>query len=139
MTRRRFVKISAVAAGAAIVAAGRDLGAQDSLESAFLLDLEITTGARRSVASVGGTRIIVPVVGGTFDGPKLKGTINEPSGDWIMQRSDGSNVLDVRLPLRTNDEQSIYMAWRGIASTPLNGSLNARIAPTFEESPASVR
>src|SRR5215467_8320587 len=92
MNRRRFVNVSTLAAGAAIVGAAGDARADDALKSAFLFDLEITTGTSRPVPSVAGTRVVVPVVGGTFAGPKLKGTIAEPSGDWIVRRSDGSSA-----------------------------------------------
>ena len=64
--------------------------------------------------------------------PKLKGSIIGPSGDWIVARSDGSSVLDLRLLLQTDDAQKIYMACRGIAYTPPGGTLFARILPMFE-------
>jgi hypothetical protein len=47
--------------------------------------------------------LIVPISGGTFAGPRLKGTIILPSGDWVAQRPDGSRVLDVRILLQTDD------------------------------------
>jgi len=55
-------------------------------------------------------RLIVPISGGTFTGPRLKGTIVLPSGDWVVQRPDGSRVLDVRILLQTDDGQKIYMS-----------------------------
>ena len=77
-------------------------------------------------------RLIVPISGGTFTGPRLKGTIVLSSGDWVVQRPDGSRLLDVRLLLQTDDRQKIYMSWRGIAYTPPGGTLWARIVPMFE-------
>ena len=43
-----------------------------------------------------GARRIVPVTGGTFEGPKLKGTALSGGGDWILRRPDGANELNVR-------------------------------------------
>jgi hypothetical protein len=50
----------------------------------------------------------------------------------VVQRPDGSRLLDVRILLQTDDGQKIYMSWRGIAFTPPGGTLWARIVPMFE-------
>jgi hypothetical protein len=104
----------------------------DKLQSEFLFDLNLEAGTPQNLGSSAGGRLIVPVSGGTFNGPGLKGTIVAPGGDWIVQRPDGSRVLDVRILLKTDDGQEIYMSWRGIAYTPPGGVLFARILPLFE-------
>jgi hypothetical protein len=132
MTRRTFAKLSTMAAGATVapfLTAGAGAAADDTLQSEFLLDLVIQTG---SANVLGADRVIVPVSGGTFDGPKLKGTIIGPGGDWIGRRTDGSMALDVRLVLQTDDAQKISMTWRGISYTPPGGTQYARILPLFE-------
>jgi hypothetical protein len=137
MTRRTFAKLSTIAAGAAIapsLTAGAGAAADDALQSEFLLDLVIETG---SANMVGADRVIVPVSGGTFEGPKLKGTIVGPGGDWIVRRTDGSMALDVRLVLQTDDAQKISMTWRGISYTPPGGTQYARILPLFETGAAT--
>ena len=117
-----------MAAVAPLVTPGA-LCAQDAgLQSEFLLDLVIETVPPNTV----GGQLIVPVSGGTFDGPRLKGTIVAPGGDWIVQRADGTAVLDVRLVLQTDDVQKISMTWRGISYTPPGGTRYARILPLFE-------
>lgn len=50
----------------------------------------------------------------------------------MTHRPDGSSVLDVRVVLRTDDEQGISMTSRGIGYTPPGGTLYARILPMFE-------
>jgi len=87
----------------------------DVLRFEFLLDLTIERGTPNSVGSPGSNRVVVPVAGGTFEGPKLKGKIVNPSGDWIVARPDGSSLLDLRAVLQTTDGQNIYMTSRGIA------------------------
>jgi hypothetical protein len=86
------------------------------------------------VGAVASGRLVVPVSGGTFEGPRMKGTVLTPGGDWILERPDGSRVLDVRILLQTDDAQTIYVSWRGIAYTPPagGGKLFARIVPVFE-------
>jgi hypothetical protein len=104
----------------------------DKLQSEFLLDLTLEAQTPQNLGSPGGGRLIVPVSGGTFAGPRLKGTIIPPGGDWIVQRPDGSRVLDVRILFQTEDGEKIYVSWRGIAYTPQGGAFNARILPVFE-------
>jgi len=99
------------------------------LRSEFLFDLALTTLPR---AEIGPDRAVVAVSGGTFDGPRLKGTVIGPAGDWMVERHDGSRLLDVRALLQTDDDQRVYMTWRGIAYTPPGGTLHARILPMFE-------
>ena len=104
----------------------------DRLQSEFLLDLQLEAQTPQNLGSSGGGRLIVPVSGGTFSRPRLKRTIIPPGSDWILQRPDGSRVLDVRILLQTDDGEKIYVSWRGIAYTPPGGAFNARILPVFE-------
>ena len=43
-----------------------------------------------------GLRLNFYVTGGSFEGPKCKGTILPVGGDWLTIRSDGVGILDVR-------------------------------------------
>ena len=96
------------------------------------MDLSIDGGAAQNAGGVGSNRLVVPVTGGTFEGPRLKGTVISPGGDWIVERTDGSRILDVRLLFKTDDAQTIYVSWRGISFTLPSGMLFARIVPVFE-------
>ncbi len=79
-----------------------------------------------------GTRMVVTAMSGTFDGPRLRGRV-EPvaGGDWVVVRSDGSMLLDVRLVLRTHDDALIYMTYSGIG-VRTETELLVRTAPQFE-------
>jgi hypothetical protein len=75
-----------------------------------VVDLGATPYGRRRIAAVGG---------GTFKGERLNGTIQpSPGGDWLLSRPDGVLVLDVRLTLETDDQQLIYMTYRGMRHGP---------------------
>jgi hypothetical protein len=132
ITRRTFAKLSAAAAAATVVqpllASAQDV----ALQSAFLLDLTLDAEAPHQVGAGGSGLLVVPVSGGVFEGPRMKGTVVQPGGDWIVERPDGSSVVDVRILLETDDAQTIYMSWRGIAYTPPGGQLVARIMPMFQ-------
>ncbi|HVZ42634.1 MAG TPA: DUF3237 domain-containing protein [Ramlibacter sp.] len=83
-----------------------------------------------------GRRRIATVAGGEFSGERLRGeVVATPAGDWLLQRSDGVTVLDVRLLLRTDDGESIYMTYRGLRHGPAD--VMARVAAGEPVDPAS--
>jgi Protein of unknown function (DUF3237). len=116
-TRRAFAEFAITIAAIAlltitVLAAGESENQtrpsqDDKLQSEFLLDLNLEAQTPQNLGSAGGGRLIVPVSGGTFAGARLKGTIIPPGGDWIVQRPDGSRVLDVRILLQTDDGEKI--------------------------------
>ncbi|GHD50358.1 UPF0311 protein [Thalassobaculum fulvum] len=92
-----------------------------------------------------GDRRIARVTDGTFEGPKLRGTVHDGGGDWILNRTDGVTQLDVRLTMQTDDGALIYMTYKGLrhgpadvmaklaAGEPVDPSLlYFRTAPFFE-------
>lgn len=69
-----------------------------------------------------GTRTIVELVGGRFDGPRVKASLQVPAGDWVTNRADGSLKLDVRFTLRTDDGALILVTYNGIGQTTAAGA-----------------
>ena len=65
-----------------------------------------------------GGRRVAPVLGGTFEGARLKGTVEEGGSDWLLLRPDGVLQLDVRLTLKTDDGALIGMTYRGYRHGP---------------------
>jgi len=78
-----------------------------------------------------GTRVIVNVTGGYFEGPRLKGTLQAPTGDWVTVRGEGSFKLDARVTLQTHDGALILMTYIGIFT---EDGVSLRTAPLFETS-----
>src|SRR5262249_10860167 len=78
-----------------------------------------------------GARHIFPVIGGSFEGPRLCGVFETPCGDWLTRRPDRSGKLDVRLTLRTEDGAYILMTYNGIV-TKVDGRPSIRTSPLFE-------
>jgi uncharacterized protein DUF3237 len=98
----------------------------------YLGTLRAETGTRTVVENgPQGTRTIVQLVGGRFEGPRLKAAVQTPAGDWITNRADGSYRLDVRLTLKTDDGALILVTYNGIGQTTTTGAL-LRMAPLFE-------
>jgi len=94
-----------------------------------------------------GVRSFVPVAGGEFEGPRLRGRILPGGGDWLLLRSDGVLELDLRITLETDDHALIYMTFQGLRHgppdviTPFSGRevvdptrYYFRTAPRFETS-----
>lgn len=110
-----------------------------------LFNMVLHLGQSRNIGETPlGQRRVTWVLGGTFEGDRLRGEVL-PGEDWTTQRADGVIVLDVRLPLITTDGQSILMRYNGFRHGPLevmarlgrgeNVSPNEyyfRIAPVFE-------
>jgi hypothetical protein len=61
-----------------------------------------------------GHRRVVRVTGGTFEGPRLRGTVRPGGGDWVLERGDGVRLLDVRITLRTDDGALIFAHYPGL-------------------------
>jgi len=76
-----------------------------------------------------GIRSIVPVTGGDFEGPRLRGKVLPGGGDWLLLRPDGVLELDLRITLETDDHALIYMTFQG-----LRHDLYFRTLPRFETS-----
>ena len=68
-----------------------------------------------------GNRRIGLVAGGTFEGPKLRGTVLPGGADWIIGRPDGVTTLDVRIVLQTDDGAAIGLTYRGLRHGPADG------------------
>ena len=78
-----------------------------------------------------GTRVVVTVIGGTFEGPKMRGTVDNSGGDWVTVRADQNIKLDVRVLLHTEDGADIFMRYEGIGVRE-DGQLKLATAPLFE-------
>jgi Protein of unknown function (DUF3237) len=65
-----------------------------------------------------GTRSIVPVTGGDFEGPRLRGKVMPGGGDWLLLRSDAVLELDLRIMLETDDGALIHMSFQGLRHGP---------------------
>ena len=74
--------------------------------------------AQKFGAGPHGTRTFVPVTGGDFEGPRLRGKIVPGGGDWLLLRSDGVLEFDLRITLETDDHALIYMTFQGLRHGP---------------------
>lgn len=69
------------------------------LQSEFLMNLAVDVGDLVSMGEAPqGERRVVAILGGTFEGPALRGTIL-PGADWQLARRDGVLEIDARYAL----------------------------------------
>jgi len=116
----------------ASLAGAQKAGAPPAPGFEYLGTVQVQTGTRTVVDNgPQGTRTIVQILGGRFDGPRLKASVQVPAGDWITNRADGSYKLDVRLTLKTDDGALILVTYNGIGQTTAAGA-SLRAAPLFE-------
>ena len=81
----------------------------------FTLNLDVALDRTQAIGQVGDhKRIIVPINGGAFEGPRLRGTVLPDGADWLSVQSDGSWNIDVRITLRTDDDALIFMRYTGV-------------------------
>lgn len=67
----------------------------------------------------GGRRLVYLADSGTFEGRRLRGVVVPMSGgDYVLWRSDGVAVIDVRLCLRTHDGATVLMSYGGRLVVP---------------------
>jgi Protein of unknown function (DUF3237) len=73
-----------------------------------------------------GTRRIIPIIGGAFDGPNMKGEVLDGGADWQIVRKDGVAELEAHYQIKTDDGVIIYIKNVGMrVATP---EVAARIA-----------
>jgi hypothetical protein len=87
----------------------------EHLETEHLLDADIDLEPPETFGQTPfGGRSIFIVKGGTFEGPRLRGTVRPGGGDWFLTRGDGVGELDVRGTFETDDGALIYVSYRGV-------------------------
>ena len=87
----------------------------DSLTMEFLFDAQIDLEAPEAFGPTPyGQRSVHIVTGGTFEGPRLRGTFRAGGGDWFVTLANGAGELDVRVTMRTDDGALILLTYRGV-------------------------
>ncbi|GAA0546127.1 hypothetical protein GCM10008941_27560 [Rhizomicrobium palustre] len=80
-----------------------------------------------------GTRNRIPILGGTFEGPNIKGTVLPGGADWQLIRPDGAVTLDADYMIQADDGALIHVHNRAILTgTPGKSDFYLRCTPVFE-------
>src|SRR5262249_42182303 len=90
-----------------------------SMDSRPLMTVRIVAAPMHKVGTAPlGTRMFVPVAGGAFEGPRLRGIILPGGADALLLRSDGVLELDLRIVLETDDHALVFMTFQGLRHGP---------------------
>ena len=65
-----------------------------------------------------GHRRIIPITGGSFEGPAIKGTVVPGGADWQIIRADNVAELNAQYTLKTDDGALIYITNKGYRHGP---------------------
>ncbi|GAA4912941.1 DUF3237 family protein [Streptomonospora salina] len=101
-----------------------------TLEYAFTVTVEL--GEPREVGTTyAGFRRVIPIAGGTVDGPALTGEVLPGGADWNLVRPDGAVHVWARYEIRSADGAVITVVNEGLADPagPPGGGA-ARACPT---------
>ena len=111
--------------GLIVIAGAESAGTAAPQEIPLPPQLEFAFEVRAEVADpvvVGelprGTRRIVDILGGTFEGPGIRGTLLPGGADWQLIQTDGFTDIDARYTLRTEAGDLIYVSNIGIRRAP---------------------
>jgi hypothetical protein len=89
------------------------------LRSEFLFTLTGTVGPAIELGSTPlGLRRIFPITGGTFEGPRLRGTLIRGGTDYMLVRDDAVILPDARFVLETEDGHLILVSYGGFRHGP---------------------
>ena len=65
-----------------------------------------------------GTRRMIPITGGTFSGPNIKGVVVPGGADFQLTRADGDTEFEARYMLKTHDGVAIQVTNRVLFHMP---------------------
>lgn len=104
----------------------------------FVCELHVKLGQTYTVGQTAhGARVVIPITGGTFEGPNMKGTVLEGGADYqLVDQAKGRNEIEAIYSIKTDDGVYIHIRNCGLIVTGKNadGSPNFyfRCAPKFE-------
>ena len=134
---RRLLLIAALCA-LAIAAAAQAPQPAETPQLVFAMQLRVTIGDAFTVGDTPqGRRVVIPITGGTFEGPRLKGRIVPGGADYQLVKADDSRTdLEAIYCIQTDDGSFIHVRNRGISATSHDDqgkpSHYFRTAPQFE-------
>ena len=86
----------------------------------FVYECNVTIAPAQDFGpTVEGRRRVIPITGGSFQGPRMRGQVVSEGPDWNLSRNDGASSVDADYYLRTDDGVTIRVVNKGVGvSTP---------------------
>jgi hypothetical protein len=109
--------------------------ASDTPNLEYVMQLYVTLEPQYTVGEVPhGKRVVIPITGGIFEGPKLKGKIIPGGADYQYQKTDGKSMrteLEAIYSIQTDDGVYIHVRNCGVLHASADG-FYFFTAPKFE-------
>ena len=112
--------------------------ADDTPTLEFVCELHVKLGQTYTVGQTAhGARVVIPITGGTFEGPNMKGTVLDGGADYqLVDQKQGRNEIEAIYSIKTDDGVYIHIRNCGLIVTGqgADGKPNFyfRCAPKFE-------
>ena len=120
--------IMALLLGCMLSVSAQSYPPKDTPQLEFALQLKVTLGQAFSIENTQhGRRTVIPITGGTFEGPGIKGTIINGGADYQLANAQVRTELEAIYCIKTDDDIYIHVRNRGIIA----GGQDADGKPTF--------
>ena len=92
---------------------------QQTPQLEFVLQLRVTLGEAYSLGDTPhGRRTVIPITGGTFEGPNIKGTIINGGADYqLADPKTNRTELEAIYSIKTDDGTYIHVRNKGVISS----------------------
>lgn len=134
----RKMLIAFVLAVLSLTAAAQSYPPTEMPQMEFVMQLRVTLGEVYSVGDTPhGKRVVIPIRGGTFEGPLLKGTILNGGADYQLAHAETNRTeLEAIYSIKTDDGVYIHVRNRGLICNDKDAtgkpSFYFKAAPQFE-------
>jgi len=117
--RRKFLTTLGIGLSSSVLGTPTSIDEKDELKTEFVFKAEVLVDKLMDLgATQHGNRRIIPITGGTFEGPLIKGIIVPGGADWQIIRADGVAELEARYTLSSDDGALIYVINKGYRHGP---------------------
>lgn len=138
--RRTFLALTGIAAGGIGTAHAETKSntppQADFPQLEFVYEATVGIAPLEDVGEVSsGRQRIIPITGGSFEGPNIRGKVIPGAADWNLVRNDGVTVVSASYFLRTDDGVYIKIVNQGVNPALAPGAVSSRprfTIPSFE-------
>ena len=116
MTKKLFMIVMVLLAFS-LKSSGQAYEPKETPQLEFVMQLKVTLGEAYSLGETPhGRRTVIPITGGTFEGPRVKGTILNGGADYQLA-SGNHTELEAIYSIKTDDGTYIHVRNRGVINS----------------------
>lgn len=120
--RRRFLNTVSLALAVAVSESARTQDAPTTLSPSarlpkfeFVYECDATLSPAQDFGTtIDGHRRVIPITGGVFRGPRVRGEVLSGGADWNLQRTDGVGSVEAAYYLKTDDGVLVRIVNKGV-------------------------